>query len=366
MRIVADRNIPLLDEALRPIGAVERLPSAEITAERVRDAELLFVRSTVKVGPALLDGSKVRFVATATIGTDHMDVPWLEARGIKWTSAPGSNADSVVQWFAAALMTAEERGLLSLDDVRLGIVGVGNVGSRVEKFANAMGWRILRCDPPRQRREGGGFVALPTILGECNFVTMHVPLVRDGEDRTLDLLARAPDDGWLINASRGDVVVPSVISERALLDVFAGEPEPAATTAAIATPHVAGHSIEGKHNGTKMVYDAACAFLGVTPGWSPPKPTGAPIRLRVEGRRDEALLLEAIRAVYRIERDDTALREILAQPTGGARGTAFRKYRESYPERHELTGRAVVLSTQRRRVERALRALGAEVSVGNR
>src|SRR5581483_4223232 len=189
MRIVADRNIPLLDEAMRPIGAVERLSSAEITPERVRDAELLFVRSTVKVGPALLDGSRVRFVATATIGTDHLDLSWLESRGIRWASAPGSNADSVVQWLAAALLTAEERGLLSLDDVRLGIVGVGNVGSRVEKFANAMGWRVLRCDPPRRRREGGDFVGLPTILGECNFVTMHVPLVRDGEDRTIDLLA---------------------------------------------------------------------------------------------------------------------------------------------------------------------------------
>src|SRR5438270_13879016 len=134
MRIVADRNIPLLDEAMRPFGAVEQLSSAELTPERVRDAELLFVRSTVKVGPKLLDGSQVRFVATATIGTDHMDLPWLESRGIAWASAPGCNADSVLQWWASALLTLQARGALDVKDLRVGIVGVGNVGSRIERF----------------------------------------------------------------------------------------------------------------------------------------------------------------------------------------------------------------------------------------
>src|SRR5207302_8145578 len=134
VRIVADQNIPSLPEALTSIADVEALTATAITPATVRDADLLIVRSTVKVGPALLEGSRVRFVATATIGTDHLDLPWLESRGIAWASAPGSNADSVLQWFASALLTLHARGALDIQNLRIGIVGVGNGGSRIARF----------------------------------------------------------------------------------------------------------------------------------------------------------------------------------------------------------------------------------------
>src|SRR5438128_1826304 len=145
---------------------------------------LLLVRSTVKVDEALLGGSRARFVATATIGIDHLDTAWLDARGIAWAAAPGSNADSVAQWWTAALLTIAERRAFSLARLTVGIVGVGAIGSRVEKIAHALGCAVLRCDPPRARLEGdAGFVALPDLLAASDVITFHVPLTVGGPDR---------------------------------------------------------------------------------------------------------------------------------------------------------------------------------------
>jgi erythronate-4-phosphate dehydrogenase len=350
---VADRNIPQLEEALAGVCELRVLPGSEITRENVRDADLLFTRSTVKVGPALLQGTAVRFVATATIGTDHMDVRWLESQGITWAAAPGSNADSVVQWFAAALLTLHERRQLDLANLRIGIVGVGNVGSRVERLCRALAIPILRCDPPRKAREGGDFVTLDEILRECNLVTLHVPL----DDVTRHFLDPARVREWLINACRGEVVDTRKLlaaSRKLVLDVFENEPTPSkelVAAAALATPHIAGHSLNGKLNGTRMVYEAACHFLGRDADWQPTLPPREPLSLRVEGKSDESLLLEAIRTGYRIEDDDRVLRELA--------GESFRTYRDQYPARYELTGTRVSLSEDRARLSAALSALGA-------
>jgi erythronate-4-phosphate dehydrogenase len=350
---VADRNIPQLDES--GLCEFRVLPSGELTRENVRDADLLFTRSTVKVGPALLDGSRVRFVATATIGTDHLDIPWLESQKIGWASAPGSNADSVLQWFAAAILTLHLRNLLDLDTLRVGIVGVGNVGSRVERFLRALQVPLLRCDPPRQEREGGDFVSLDEILRECNLVTLHVPL----DDTTRHFLDPARVNGWLVNACRGEVVDGEELlaaNKQLVLDVFEHEPAPSpalVAACALATPHIAGHSLHGKLNGTKMVYDAACRFLGKEPSWSPGYPEQAPLNLA--GASDEELLL--IANGYRIEEDDRELRQIVA----GSERT-FRRYRDRYPTRLELTRRRVTIPEGRARLSAALTVLGAEVS----
>jgi erythronate-4-phosphate dehydrogenase len=204
MRIVADANIAYVRDAFFALGEVVTLPAAALTREAARDADVLLVRSTVKVNQALLEGSRVRFLATATIGIDHLDVAFLDGAGNRWASAPGSNADSVVQWFAAAMLR-----LPDIERRRLGIVGVGNVGGRIERL-----WRTLAvpppllCDPPRQRREGaalsrakpesevghptafdsGAFVTLDEILARCDLLTLHVPLTRDGVDATHHLL----------------------------------------------------------------------------------------------------------------------------------------------------------------------------------
>ncbi|HEX8950725.1 MAG TPA: 4-phosphoerythronate dehydrogenase, partial [Polyangia bacterium] len=266
MRIVADANIPYLHDAFGPLGTVVTLPARELTPEAVRDADLLLVRSTVRVNAALLAGSRVRFVATATIGIDHLDTAFLDGAGVRWASAPGSNADSVVQWFAAAMQRVPDVAAR-----QLGIVGVGNVGARIERLFRALDAKPpLLCDPPRARREGAdAFVALDEIFARCDLVTLHVPLTRSGEDATFHLVdaRRLRRDAVLVNACRGEVLDSAsalAVANPLLLDVFEGEPSPdprLVARAAIATPHIAGHSLDGKANGTKMIYDAACAFL---------------------------------------------------------------------------------------------------------
>jgi erythronate-4-phosphate dehydrogenase len=376
MRIVADANIAYVRDAFGPLGEVVTLPSAQLTADAVRDADLLLTRSTVKVNAALLAGSRVRFVATATIGIDHLDTAWLDGAGIGWASAPGSNADSVVQWLAAAL--ARVPGLARR---QLGIVGVGNVGGRVERL-----WRALDvpppllCDPPRARlghraagapSDGGsGFVSLDEILERCDLVTLHVPLVRAGPDATFHLLdaRRLRRDAWLVNACRGEVLDSAsvfAVDNPLLLDVFEGEPSPdprLVARAHVATAHIAGHSLDGKANGTKMVYDAACAFLGRTPTWSPrdslPPPPG---RVVVRAHEDGVLAaLEAVAAGYDLAADDAALRAIVAGPAAG-RAAAFRRHRENYPERRELGTRAVFFPRPLPDAIRMLNAWGARV-----
>ncbi|HWE31349.1 MAG TPA: 4-phosphoerythronate dehydrogenase, partial [Polyangia bacterium] len=278
LRIVADANIPYLHDAFGALGEVVTMPSRELSRDTVKEADLLLVRSTIRVNEALLANSRVRFVATATIGIDHLDAAWLDGAGIRWASAPGSNADSVVQWFAAALTTMSAR----VPDVahrQLGIVGVGNVGSRIERLFRALDVKPpLLCDPPRARREGGGaFVALDEILERCDLVTLHVPLTRSGEDATFHLVdvRRLRKNAVLVNACRGEVLDSEsalAVDNMLLLDVFEREPTPdprLIARAALATPHIAGHSLDGKANGTKIIYEAACAFLGIAPTWRP-------------------------------------------------------------------------------------------------
>ena len=365
MRIVADANIPYLHDAFGPLGEVVTLSSKQLTREAVRDADLLLVRSTVRVNAALLEGSRVRFVATATIGIDHLDTAWLDGAGIRWTSAPGSNADSVVQWFAAALARVPD-----VARRQLGIVGVGNVGGRIERLFRALDVKPpLLCDPPRARREGAGaFVSLDEIFARCDLVTLHVPLTRSGEDATVHLVdaRRLRRDAVLVNACRGEVLDSEsalAVANPLLLDVFEGEPAPhprLVARATIATPHIAGHSLDGKATGTKMIYDAACAFFGVAPAWAPrdslPPPPG-PI---VIDRSDDgvAAALAAVAAGYDPGADDAALRALVGS---GDDGAGFRKYRENYPERRELGGRAVRFVRPLPDAIRMLNAYGARV-----
>jgi len=351
VKILADRNIALVKEAFAELGEVTTLPGSAIDADQVRDAELLLCRSTIKVGRSLLAHSRVRFVATATIGIDHLDTGWLAERGIPWASAPGSNADSVVQWFAAALLA------LGFDPAnrRIGVVGVGNVGRRILRLAEALatlsgGPPPLACDPPRARVEGpAGWVALEPLLEACDLVTLHVPLLRDGPDATVRLLDRARlallrPGAVLVNASRGEVIEPAALLEARArlsalaLDVFPGEPrpEPALVAACtIATPHIAGHSLDGKLNGTRMIHAAACAWLRhearFTPALPPPEPADLLIDPATPAPR---ALLEALRAGYPIARDHAALAAILQGPDPGA---GFSQYRNQYPVRRELS-----------------------------
>ena len=277
MRIVADENIPLLDEFFAGFGEIRRLPGRGIDAAAVADADLLLVRSVTQVDRTLLDGSAVKFVGTCTIGTDHLDLDYFQQAGITWASAPGCNARGVVDYVLGSLLVLAEQQGVDLATRTYGVVGAGQVGSRLLKVLRDLGWRVLVCDPPRQAAEGGDFVSLQQILDECDVISLHTPLERLGVHATHHLfdsarLAALKPGSWLINASRGAVVdnraLRDLLSQRsdlhAVLDVWEDEPQVDVALAAlccIATPHIAGYSLDGKLRGTAQIYQAFCAWM---------------------------------------------------------------------------------------------------------
>jgi len=380
LRIVADAAIPLLDDAFGPLGDLLALPADRITAEAVRDADALLVRSVTRVGEALLAGSRVRFVATATIGVDHVDLPYLESRGIGFASAEGSNARSVAEYVVAALAVLAERGRWRLRDKRLGIVGCGRIGGLVGRMAEAVGMRVLRSDPPLERAAGGrGFVPLEA-MADADLLTFHVPLTYVGPDATHHLIGRRllaglKDGAAVINTSRGAVADSAALKEvfggggrlgDLVLDVWEGEPDVdldllARTT--LATPHVAGYSYDGKVNGTRMVLEAVGRHFGLRRPWDPsPLMPPAPrpeVRLPAGVTLDRALRL-ATAAAYDMEADDRRLRAMAQEPPE-RRGRYFTALRAEYPVRREFRETRVALDAADADVAAALEALGFTV-----
>ncbi|MHC5054493.1 MAG: 4-phosphoerythronate dehydrogenase PdxB [Planctomycetota bacterium] len=379
MLIVADENIPFAREVFSALGDVRTMSGRQMTSEAVRDAELLMVRSITKVNRALLEGSRVRFVATATIGTDHVDLAYLEQAGIAFASAPGSNARSVAEWVAAAMLTLEARGLVKLRGCTLGIVGVGNVGSRVDTVAKALGMTTLLNDPPRERAEGNAgpdkFVSLDEICARADVVTFHVPLERGGTDPTFHmidaaLLAKLRGGAALMNASRGGVHDTAALIETKrsgaigalVLDVWEGEPriDPEIVSLAdIATPHVAGYSYDGKVAGTRMIYEAACRFLGREPEWSEELPPHEDLVVTL----DAPCVRDAVKAAYDIEADDARLRQVVGLPSEGERAAGFDRLRKTYPRRREFRNWRVRLAPGAEAAGPELEALGFGVII---
>jgi len=365
MRIVADENIPFVREAFGRLGEVVTAKGRAITRAMVREADALIVRSVTKVGAELLDGAAVRFVATATIGFDHVDVEYLRERGIGFSSAPGSNANSVAEYVVAALLVLARRGGFRLDEKTIGVVGVGNVGSRVVRKAEALGMRVLQSDPPLERETGDPrFLPLEALL-EADVLTFHVPLTNDGPDATYHMisdrfLGRLPVGTILINTSRGAVADSAALMRAVetqglgglVLDVF--EKEPNIMTALVeksdlATPHVAGYSYDGKVGGTAMVYRAACEFFGRPVEWDAtramPEAPHPRLAAGTDGE-DEDVLRELVRAVYDIEADDQRLRKILELPPP-EQGSYFDQLRKTYPVRREFQNTVVEMSGAR-------------------
>lgn len=377
MRFVVDSEIPFAAAALAPHGEVVALPGREIGPAALAQADALWVRTTVRVDAALLAGTPVRFVGTVTSGTDHVDTDWLEGNGIAWAAAPGCNAGAVALWWAAAVATVAAREGRPLAGRRVGVVGVGQIGRRVEAFARALGCEVLRSDPPRARAEGeAGFLPLAGLLPLSDLLTLHVPLARGGPDPTWHLigaseLAALPVGAILVNSARGPVVDSAALSAgrgriSAVLDVFEGEPEvdpELVAAAALATPHLAGHSLDGKVTAARMVYEATCAALDLAPAWPAAALLGPPEPRRLEiataGLSDEQVLLAAIAPFYDIAADDAALRRIVALPAG-ERGRAFERHRTAATAHREPLGVELRLAPPRPRVAAALAALGLQ------
>ena len=371
MKIVCDNKIPFLRGVFEPYAQVLYLPGRETTPEVVRDADALITRTRTKCDAALLAGSSVRTIATATIGFDHIDTAWCEAQGILWRNAPGCNSWSVKQYIGAALCTLARRHGLQLDRMTLGVVGVGNVGGKVAETAASLGMRVLLNDPPRARREGPeGFVPLDELVAQSDIVTLHVPLERTGEDATWHLfdaarIATLRPGQFLINSSRGPVVDNVALKAAlaagtlrgAVLDVWEGEPEPDRELIGlldIATPHIAGYSADGKANGTMMSVRTVAEQLGLPlTDWRPadiPAPA-QPLEFAIDatGKSRQEVLTEALLHSYDILADDAALR---AQPA------CFEKLRGDYPVRREPTAFTLRLQGGTPEMAEALSALG--------
>ena len=358
MKIVADPNIPYIHEAFTALGDIMFVPGRQLTAAHVRDADLLLVRSVTPVNAALLDGSHVRFVATATIGFDHVDAAYLAAHGIGFATAAGSNANSVAEYIIAALLELANRQNFQLRDKTLGVVGVGNVGTKVIRHARALGLRVLPNDPPRHRAENlPDFVSLEQICAEADILTLHVPLTKTGPDATFHLLE--PRRGIVINSSRGAVLdnrnLLTAKLDGLVLDVWENEPHILPELLAkvdFGTPHIAGYSFDGKVNGTRLIYEAACRHLGVPAAWQPVLPAPPVPRLEITvapGEDDEDVLRRIIRQIYDITGDDARLRADYRQ---------FDKLRAEYQVRREFFNTELELQHASAPLREKLTALG--------
>ena len=291
MKVIIDHKIPYIKEAIENItDDVVYLPGNAFTRETVKDADALIVRTRTKCNRKLLEGSKVKFIATATIGYDHIDTEYCREAGITWTNCPGCNAGSVEQYVHSVLLLLKEKKGLDLKNATIGVVGVGHVGSRVARMAEGLGMKVLLNDPPRAEQGEQGFVDLATMARECDVITFHTPLNREGAYRTYHLvdedflfsLERAP---FVINSSRGEVVDTASLLvalaagkiKAAVIDTWEYEPrisKELMEVAFLATPHIAGYSADGKANATRMSLEALCLFFGIEADFSILPPEG--------------------------------------------------------------------------------------------
>ncbi len=375
MNLIVDENIPLAREAFACFGDVQLVHGRKITRETVADADVLIVRSVTVVDEELLDGSRVKFVGTATIGTDHLDLGYLDHAGIGVANAAGSNAQSVVEYVVAAMLEICHRKDLTLRGRTLGIVGHGNIGSRLAKLAPALGLRVLINDPPLQRQKTPGhWVSLQEVLMESNFVSFHVPMIRTGQDRTLHLITHDEyelmrPNAYVINTSRGGVVengglfdsIGEMLIAGAVLDVWENEPEidrGLLNLTTLGTPHIAGYSYDGKINGTRIMHEAVARFLGQEPSWKPSLPLPEDHRIELdlsESATNEDLLRQAVRHAYDIRRDDRRLRDGVEQTHWGGHFDGLRK---SYPVRREFTNYTITTPGLAPELQDTLRHLG--------
>ena len=348
MKIIVDDKIPYIKGALEPFAEVIYLPGNKTTSEVVKDADAIITRTRTICNEKLLTGSSVRLIASATIGFDHIDTQYCAQAKIAWTNAPGCNSKSVEQYIASALVVLAREHNLVLAGKTIGIIGIGNVGSKVARIARILGMNALLNDPPRARAEGNdGFVGLSHLLQESDFITLHVPLNLDGIDKTLHLAdevfyAGTTRNPFIINSCRGEVVSKEALKKAVItgkisgvvMDCWENEPDidvDLLHMIDLGTPHIAGYSKDGKAKGTSMSVQAVSRFfnLGID-DWECSGielPESTVIEINGQYKSDQQILSEAILATYDIRNDDHALRNAV---------DSFEKLRGDYPIRREF------------------------------
>lgn len=336
MKIIIENHIPYIAGRLEAVAQVEYRSPEEFTPAVVRDADVLLVRTRTRCDASLLQGSRVQWIGTATIGTDHIDLNYCSRAGIIVANAPGCNAPAVAQYVHAAVgHWMQARGLTTTTGLTMGVVGVGHVGSIVARWARQLGFEVLQCDPPRAEREGSvQFVSLDELVTRSHIITLHTPLTATGRHATRHmvdaaLLQRACSCRLLINAARGPITDTTALLTAPcdlVIDCWEGEPHlslPLLERAFVATPHIAGYSREGKMRATAMLLEALNRHFG----WQVSVP-------KVDTPADGAahVTLQRIMASYDPLADTAALRTA----TAGNVATRFEQLRNNYPLRHEL------------------------------
>lgn len=374
--LVIDDHIPFIKGILEPYAKIIYARGGLIDRALALQADGLIIRTRTFCNENLLEGTPVKFIATATIGYDHIDTSYCLERNISWNHAPGCNSSSVRQYLASALVTLALKNNFSLQGKKIGIIGAGHVGSKVARIAEALGMVCLLNDPPRDRAEShGGFVTIEEIQESADIISLHVPLTHEGPDMTFHLadevfFRRLRKKPFLINTSRGPVVETNSVKNAVCWGDISGfvadvwENEPALdlelmNVARIATPHIAGYSVEGKANGTAACVRSASRFFdfGLN-DWHPshlPPPANPVIELNAGNKSDEQVISEAIRASYNIMNDDAAFRKDTSQ---------FENLRNHYPVRREFEAFQVHLANSRPELLASLHKIGFSYSTG--
>jgi erythronate-4-phosphate dehydrogenase len=373
MIIVADDKIPFLTGALEPYAEVIYVPGKMIDNDVLKKADALLIRTRTKCTKDLLDGTNIKYIGTATIGYDHIDTQYCERNNITWTNAPGCNSSSVQQYITSALLKLAMDNKYYLKGKTIGIIGVGNVGTKVEKIARILGMKILLNDPPRARKEGNkDFVLLGNILYESDFITVHVPLNLVDEDCTYHLFneksfKKMKKGTWFFNTSRGEVTDSLALKNAvksgklggAVIDVWENEPDidlELMEYSFIATPHIAGYSSDGKANGTSVVVNSLSRHFGLPlHNWYPmnvPPPPVHEIFINGVGKSEEDIVREAVFHTYNIEEDDFRLR---MSPYD------FEKQRGEYHVRREFPSYTVKLHNCTKESYKILKDLGFRI-----
>ncbi|MBT8379885.1 MAG: 4-phosphoerythronate dehydrogenase [Ignavibacteria bacterium] len=362
MKIVIDDNIIFAEDAFSMLGSISLLNGRLITNKILKNTDALIVRSITSVNEELLKKTKIKFIGTATIGTDHIDTNYLQKNKIVFADAKSCNADSVAEYVFTALLKIAADEKISLSKKTIGIIGVGIIGSRIEKLARALGMKVLKNDPPKEREGiGSGYVSLNDIF-DVDIITLHVPLNKKGKDKTFHLLGdknlkHIKEGTIIINTSRGEVIKNSALlkesrtkSFKLVLDVWENEPNlntELIKEAQIGTSHIAGYSFEGKTNGTKLIYDALCNHLNKKPTWEPSLPVLEHSEISLpEGKTIEERLFKLFCSIYNIEKDNDGLRNVLHLKTNNLREEYFDLLRKLYPLRREFTNYTISLQAE--------------------
>ncbi|MGH8583850.1 MAG: 4-phosphoerythronate dehydrogenase [Gammaproteobacteria bacterium] len=379
MLIIADPAIAEVESAFSALGELRLLPGRGWTPQSILAAQVLLVRSVTRADRGLIEGSRVQFIGTATSGTDHLDLHYLECHGVQWCAAPGSNARSVAEYVLSAILSCHSDS--DLRDLRVGIIGYGHTGRQVAVLLDALGIPWIANDPPLGAAGGGlALHALDEVL-QADIVTLHVPLTHHGPYPTAGLIDAARLEqmkpaALIINTARGGVVCEAdlkaaILSRglRAVIDCWEGEPcidLDLLRISRLGTPHIAGYSRDGKLKATQALHAALCRYLGRTPYWQPGGEHTRICELALSPHTSDAEALHrAVRASYDPHTDDAALRALLREP-GEERGGQFERLRAHYRLRREFPSTAVSVSGQRPDLTSRLRALGFEVRVSDR